>query len=71
MTDPVILPTSGNTMDRSVISRHLLSTPFDPFNRSPLSPDMLQPSTPSFFFLLLFFIQIFFLFVAAAAQTWN
>jgi len=43
MKDPVILPSSGKTMDRTVISRHLLSTPFDPFNRSPLSVDMLRP----------------------------
>jgi hypothetical protein len=43
MTDPVILP-SGNTMDRSCIERHLLSAPFDPFTRQPLSSDMLKPS---------------------------
>ena len=44
MTDPVILPTSGQTMDRSVISRHLLSDPRDPFNRAPLSEAHLKPS---------------------------
>ncbi|KAL8831689.1 MAG: hypothetical protein Q9170_005185 [Blastenia crenularia] len=36
MTDPVILPTSKTTIDRSTIRSHLLSDPNDPFNRSPL-----------------------------------
>lgn len=36
MTDPVILPMSRMTVDRSVIQSHLLSDPNDPFNRSPL-----------------------------------
>lgn len=36
MTDPVILPTSKNTIDRSTIRGHLLSDPTDPFNRAPL-----------------------------------
>jgi hypothetical protein len=44
MEDPVKLPTSGMTMDRAVISRHLLSKPNDPFNRQPLTVEMLQPS---------------------------
>jgi len=44
MTDPVILPTSGTTMDRAVISRHLLSVNTDPFNRQHLTVDMLQPN---------------------------
>jgi hypothetical protein len=44
MEDPVILPTSGKTMDRSVITRHLLSDQTDPFNRKKLLPEMLQPS---------------------------
>merc|ERR1712150_91476 len=43
MEDPVLLPTSGNVMDRKHIIRHLLSTPNDPFNRQPLTEDMLQP----------------------------
>jgi len=42
MSDPVILP-SGKVMDRSVIMRHLLNSNTDPFNRQPLSEDMLQP----------------------------
>lgn len=42
MTDPVLLP-SGQVMDRSVIMRHLLNSNTDPFNRQPLTEDMLQP----------------------------
>jgi ubiquitin conjugation factor E4 B len=37
MTDPVILPLSKQTVDRSTIRSHLLSDPHDPFNRSPLT----------------------------------
>ena len=33
MTDPVILPTSGTTMNRDSIEQHLLNSSFDPFNR--------------------------------------
>lgn len=36
MRDPVILPVSRTTVDRSTIRSHLLSDPHDPFNRSPL-----------------------------------
>ncbi|CAN3476366.1 E4 ubiquitin-protein ligase Ufd2p [Diutina catenulata] len=36
MTDPVVLPTSRISIDRSTIKAHLLSDPTDPFNRSPL-----------------------------------
>lgn len=43
MEDPVILP-SGKVMDRTVIVRHLLNAPTDPFNRQPLSEDMLVSS---------------------------
>lgn len=50
MIDPVILPTSGQTMDRSVITRHLLSDPRDPFNRAALSEAQLKPSMDVFFF---------------------
>lgn len=42
MKDPVRLP-SGNIVDRSVISRHLLSDPSDPFTRAPLSVEDLVP----------------------------
>jgi len=45
MEDPVILPTSGHSVDRAVIARHLLSDPRDPFNRAPLSIDMVKPNT--------------------------
>ncbi|XP_058498860.1 ubiquitin conjugation factor E4 B isoform X4 [Solea solea] len=41
MTDPVILP-SGKVMDRSIILRHLLNSPTDPFNRQPLTESMLE-----------------------------
>ena len=36
MDDPVILPTSKTSIDRSTIRSHLLSDPNDPFNRAPL-----------------------------------
>ncbi|XP_060521992.1 ubiquitin conjugation factor E4 B [Cylas formicarius] len=42
MTDPVLLP-SGQIMDRSVIMRHLLNSNTDPFNRQPLTEEMLLP----------------------------
>ena len=44
MSDPVLLP-SGMVMDRPIIVRHLLTTSHDPFNRQPLSLDMLVPAT--------------------------
>ncbi|VDI23301.1 ubiquitin conjugation factor E4 A [Mytilus galloprovincialis] len=43
MKDPVILPSSGNIVDRSTIARHLLSDQNDPFNREALSLDMVIP----------------------------
>lgn len=43
MQDPVILP-SGHTVDRAVISRHLLSDNVDPFSRQPLTLEMLLPN---------------------------
>ncbi|MCL7039432.1 hypothetical protein MKW94_027681 [Papaver nudicaule] len=43
MRDPVVLPSSKVTVDRSVIERHLLSDTTDPFNRSHLTQDMLVP----------------------------
>ncbi|XP_028394040.1 ubiquitin conjugation factor E4 B-like [Dendronephthya gigantea] len=45
MTEPVLLPTSGTVMDRAVITRHLLNSSTDPFNRKSLSMDMLVPAT--------------------------
>lgn len=43
MRDPVKLPTSGNIVDKAIISRHILSDQMDPFNRQPLTLDMVIP----------------------------
>ncbi|XP_002737351.1 ubiquitin conjugation factor E4 B [Saccoglossus kowalevskii] len=43
MTDPVLLHTSGNIMDRPIIERHLLNSSTDPFNRQALDSEDLQP----------------------------
>ncbi|XP_035829834.1 ubiquitin conjugation factor E4 A isoform X2 [Aplysia californica] len=45
MTDPVMLPASRNIVDRNVIARHVLSDQTDPFNRQPLSLDMVIPQS--------------------------
>ena len=45
MSDPVILPTSKTSVDRSTIRSHLLSDPNDPFNRSPLKIEDVIPNT--------------------------
>lgn len=42
MSDPVILPSSRVTVDRTTIARHLLSDQSDPFNRSPLTMDQVK-----------------------------
>ncbi|KAF1960091.1 ubiquitin conjugation factor E4 [Byssothecium circinans] len=44
MEDPVILPISKQTLDRSTVQSHLLSDPHDPFNRAPLSIDQVIPN---------------------------
>eukprot|EP00698_Gefionella_okellyi_P019961 TRINITY_DN6206_c0_g1_i1.p1 TRINITY_DN6206_c0_g1~~TRINITY_DN6206_c0_g1_i1.p1 ORF type:complete len:1181 (-),score=261.12 TRINITY_DN6206_c0_g1_i1:1145-4687(-) len=44
MEDPVLLPSSGHIMDRSVIARHLLSDERDPFSRAPLKIEMVVPA---------------------------
>ena len=44
MTDPVMLPGSGQIVDRATIRRHLLSDRTDPFSRSPLDESMLVPA---------------------------
>uniref|UniRef100_A0A1Z5KVF0 Ubiquitin conjugation factor E4 A n=1 Tax=Ornithodoros moubata TaxID=6938 RepID=A0A1Z5KVF0_ORNMO len=44
MDDPVTLPSSGMIVDRSTIARHLLSDQTDPFNRSPLTMEMVIPN---------------------------
>ncbi|ODV60292.1 ubiquitin-ubiquitin ligase UFD2 ASCRUDRAFT_76309 [Ascoidea rubescens DSM 1968] len=43
MVDPVILPSSKVTVDRSTIKAHLLNDPTDPFNRMPLKLDEVKP----------------------------
>ena len=43
MTDPVKLPKSNVIVDRTTIETHLLSDPTDPFNRTPLTKEMLIP----------------------------
>ncbi|XP_053125304.1 ubiquitin conjugation factor E4 A isoform X1 [Hemicordylus capensis] len=45
MMDPVLLPSSRVTVDRSTIARHLLSDQTDPFNRSPLTMDQVRANT--------------------------
>jgi ubiquitin conjugation factor E4 B len=45
MEDPVILPISKQTIDRSTIRSHLLSDPHDPFNRTPLTIEDVIPDT--------------------------
>lgn len=45
MTDPVILPSSHVTVDRTTIARHLLSDQTDPFNREPLTMDQVKTDT--------------------------
>ncbi|RUS16656.1 ubiquitin conjugation factor E4 B [Endogone sp. FLAS-F59071] len=43
MEDPVKLPTSNTTVDRSTIRTHLLGDTRDPFNRAPLTMEMVEP----------------------------
>ncbi|OAX85301.1 hypothetical protein ACJ72_00331 [Emergomyces africanus] len=45
MEDPVILPSSKVSIDRSTIRSHLLSDPNDPFNRAPLRIEDVIPDT--------------------------
>ncbi|KZF25758.1 ubiquitin conjugation factor E4 [Xylona heveae TC161] len=45
MEDPVILPRSRISLDRSTIRSHLLSDPNDPFNRTPLTMEDVIPDT--------------------------
>ncbi|KAH9377761.1 hypothetical protein HPB48_012176 [Haemaphysalis longicornis] len=42
MEEPVVLP-SRPTVDKATIVRHLLNSSTDPFNRQPLTEDMLRP----------------------------
>ncbi len=43
MDDPVLLPPSGNIMERAIILRHLLNSQTDPFNRQSLTEADLVP----------------------------
>jgi len=43
MRDPVLLPTSGNIVDRATITTQLLQTSIDPFNRKPLTIAQVVP----------------------------
>jgi ubiquitin conjugation factor E4 B len=43
MRDPVTLPSSGVTLDRATIARHLQSDATDPFSRAPLKMEELRP----------------------------
>lgn len=45
MEDPVILPKSRQTVDRSTIRSHLLSDQTDPFNRQPMLIEDVVPNT--------------------------
>ena len=44
MTDPVLLKTSGNIVDRKTITQHLLNDSMDPFSRAPLTMDDVVPA---------------------------
>jgi len=44
MMDPVKLPSSGSTMDRSTIMRHLSTNPTDPYTNTQLDPRNLAPA---------------------------
>ena len=46
MKEPVILPSTGMSIDLATIKSHLLSDPTDPFNRSPLKIEDDIPSIP-------------------------
>eukprot|EP00331_Platyophrya_macrostoma_P000676 CAMPEP_0176404816 /NCGR_PEP_ID=MMETSP0127-20121128/13_1 /TAXON_ID=938130 /ORGANISM="Platyophrya macrostoma, Strain WH" /LENGTH=143 /DNA_ID=CAMNT_0017783847 /DNA_START=1111 /DNA_END=1542 /DNA_ORIENTATION=+ len=43
MKEPVLLPTSGIIIDHMTILKHLMVDLTDPFNRKPLTKEMLQP----------------------------
>ncbi|KAH6933407.1 hypothetical protein HPB50_014566 [Hyalomma asiaticum] len=44
MEEPVVLP-SGHVVDKATIVRHLLNSSTDPFNRQPLTEEMLRPGS--------------------------
>ncbi|MEW5299631.1 MAG: hypothetical protein WDW36_002626 [Sanguina aurantia] len=43
MTDPVVLPDSQVTLDRSTVERHLMTSTTDPFSRTDLTMEACQP----------------------------
>uniref|UniRef100_A0A7S0YLE5 RING-type E3 ubiquitin transferase n=1 Tax=Hemiselmis tepida TaxID=464990 RepID=A0A7S0YLE5_9CRYP len=45
MVEPVVLPSSGATLDRSTVLRHLRTNPSDPYTQVRLTAQMLQPAT--------------------------
>lgn len=45
MEDPVLLTTSGTTVDRKTIVAHLLNNKIDPFNRLPITMEQVVPNT--------------------------
>ena len=55
INDPVQLP-SGIIMDRSVITRHLLNSSTDPFNRQHLTEEQLVPG--NFSTMVLFILAL-------------
>lgn len=57
MIDPVILTTSGITMDRTTIISHLLNDKTDPFNRKPLSMDQVIPGMMTIIYLNAYFVN--------------
>lgn len=51
MEDPVLLPTSSVIVDRGTIRAHLLGDTREPFNRMPLSMDMVEPGKGYFYYV--------------------
>ena len=45
MSDPVLLKTSNNIVDRSTIVQQMLNDPHDPFNRAPITHDDIEPQS--------------------------
>ena len=68
MFNPVRLP-SGIIMDRHIITRHLLNSSTDPFNRQKLTLDMLEPGIASNFSIVCSYILDQFVWFSIAI-TW-
>ena len=43
MEHPMAMPTSPHRLDRKTLAAHLAINPSDPFNREPLTMDMIYP----------------------------